>query len=81
MVYLPVSGAKAIKLDGISPSQEALADGTYPALRHLYIVTKGYPAGRTKEYIDFLRSPEGQALLEKEGNLVKAAKGSIAKVL
>ena len=80
-IYLPVSGAKAIKLDGISPSQAALASGTYPAIRHLYIVTKGYPSGRTKEYIDFLRSPEGQALLEKEGNLVKAVKGNFAKVL
>ena len=81
MIYLPVSGAKAIKLDGISPSQEALANGTYPAIRHLYIVTKGYPTGRTKEYIDFLSSPEGQALLEKEGNLVKVIRGNIAKVL
>ena len=70
-VYLPVSGAKVIKLDGISPSQEAVANGTYPAIRHLYIVTKGYPSGRTKEYIDFLRSPEGQDLLEKEGKLVR----------
>jgi len=78
-IYLPVSGAKAIKLDGISPSQEALATGAYPAIRHLYIVTKGYPGGRTKEYIDFLRSPEGQALLEREGNLVKAVTGNIAK--
>jgi len=70
-VYLPVSGAKVIQLDGVSPSQEAVANGTYPAVRHLYIVTKGYPSGRTKEYIDFLRSPEGQDLLEKEGKLVR----------
>jgi len=70
-VYLPVSGAKVIDLDGISPSPEAVADGTYPATRHLYIVTKGYPTGRTKEYIDFLLSPEGQELLEREGKLVK----------
>jgi len=81
MIYLPVSGVKAIKLDGIYPSQDALRNATYPAIRHLYVVTKGYPAGRTKEYIEFLRSPEGQSLLEKEGNLVKAVKGNIAKVL
>ena len=81
MIYLPVSGAKAIKLDGIPPSQATLRNGTYPATRHLYVVTKDYPSGRTKEYIEFLRSPEGQALLEKEGNLVKAITGNIAKVL
>ena len=70
-VYLPVKGAKVIQLDGITASRETVADGTYPAIRHLYVVTKGYPSGRTKEYIDFLRSPEGQDLLESEGKLVK----------
>jgi phosphate transport system substrate-binding protein len=70
-VYLPVSGAKVIELDGIAATPKTIADGTYPAMRHLYIVTKGYPSGRTKEYIDFLRSPEGQDLLEKEGKLVR----------
>ena len=70
-VYLPVSGAKVIQLDHITPSRETVANGTYPAIRHLYIVTKGYPSGRTKEYIDYLRSPEGQDLLEKEGKLVR----------
>lgn len=69
--YLPVSGVKAIQLDGITATPETVTDGTYPAMRHLYIVTKGYPAGRTKEYIDFLRSPEGQELLAKEGKLAK----------
>ena len=69
--YLPVNGVKVIKLDGIKASSETVSNGTYPAMRHLYIVTKGYPSGRTKEYIDFLRSPEGQALLVKEEKLVQ----------
>lgn len=69
--YLPVSGVKVIQLDGITASPENISDGTYPAMRHLYIVTKGYPSGRTREYVDFLRSPEGQTLLAKEGKLVQ----------
>lgn len=69
--YLPVSGVKVIQLDGITASPETVANGTYPAMRHLYIVTKGYPSGRAKEYIDFLRSPAGQALLAKEGKLAQ----------
>ena len=47
-VYLPVKGAKVIQLDGITPSRETVADGSYAAIRHLYVVTKGYPSGRTK---------------------------------
>lgn len=69
--YLPVSGVKVIQLDGVTASSETVNSGAYPAMRHLYIVTKGYPSGRTREYIDFLRSPEGQELLAKEGKLVK----------
>lgn len=69
--YLPVSGAKAIQLDSMTASPETVANGSYPAMRHLYIVTKGYPSGRTKEYIDFLQSPSGQSLLAKEGKLAK----------
>jgi len=67
--YAPVSGVKFIKLDGIAPTQKTIADDTYPVSRHLYIVTKGYPSGATKQYIEFLRSPEGQSLLAKEGRL------------
>ena len=70
-VYLPVSGAKVIDLDGVTPTPAAIADDTYPVNRYLYIVTKGYPSGPTREYIDFLRSPDGQALLKKEGRLVQ----------
>ena len=69
--YLPVAGAKMIQLDGMAASTENVSNGTYPAMRHLHIVTKGYPSGRMKEYIDFLRSPEGQNLLAKEGKLAK----------
>jgi phosphate transport system substrate-binding protein len=69
--YLPVDGVKIIQLDGITASPDNVADGTYPAMRHLYIVTKGYPEGRTREYIDFLRSSEGQDLLAKEGKLAR----------
>lgn len=70
-VYLPVSGAKVLRLDGVEPTLAAIADDSYPVNRYLYIVTKGYPAGPTKDYIDFLRSSEGQALLAKEGRLVQ----------
>lgn len=69
--YTPDAAVKFIKLDGVAPTKQAIADDTYPLTRHLYIVTKGYPSGTTKQYIEFLRSPEGQSLIAKEGRLAQ----------
>jgi phosphate transport system substrate-binding protein len=52
------------------PATEMIADETYPVVRYLHIVTKGYPTGSTKKYIDFLLSDRGQQLLAKEGKIV-----------
>ena len=69
--YLPVKGVKFLSLDGVSATPETIMDESYPLVRYLYIVTKGYPAGSTKLYVDFLRSSEGQALLARENRLAQ----------
>jgi phosphate transport system substrate-binding protein len=61
---------KAIAVDGVMPSSRSIAEETYPVTRYLYITTKGYPEGPTREFIDFLRSEKGQSLLAKEGKIV-----------
>jgi len=61
---------KVIAVDGVRPTSRTIADETYPVVRYLHIVTKGYPTGATKKFIDFLRSPKGQRLLAKEGKIV-----------
>lgn len=61
---------KVISVDGVKPTTENIASEKYPVVRYLHIATKGYPSGATKKFIDFLRSPEGQALLAKEGKIV-----------
>ncbi len=61
---------KVIAVDGIMPTPENIKNETYPVVRYLHIVTGGYPEGAVKKFIDFLRSPEGQALLAKEGKIV-----------
>jgi phosphate transport system substrate-binding protein len=38
----------------------------YPIARSLYGYTIGEPAGAVKEYIDWCRGDEAQAILEKE---------------
>lgn len=58
---------KALAVDGVSPSKEAIASGSYPLVRPFLFLTKGAPYGVAKEFIDFVLSDEGQNLLAEEG--------------
>ena len=58
---------KAIKVDGVEPSEENAANGTFPIVRPLNLITFGDPAGVVKAFMDFVLSPEGQALVVEEG--------------
>ncbi len=61
---------KVISVDGVMPTSTTIADESYPVVRYLHLVTKGYPEGPTKKFIDFMLSPEGQKLLAKSGKIV-----------
>ncbi len=52
---------------GVAPSMEAVLNHTYPIARKLYMITLGEPAGEVKAYLDWIVSPEGQKVVEKEG--------------
>lgn len=62
---------KAIKIDKngvlIEPSVKTVLDGTYPVSRDLYMLTNGQASGLAKEYLDYIKSSEGQKIVEKEG--------------
>lgn len=58
---------KAIAVDGVKPSKETVLNGKYPISRPLFMYTNGEPKGLAKEFIDFIRSPEGQKLVEEDG--------------
>jgi phosphate transport system substrate-binding protein len=60
---------KVLKLDGVEPSLEAVAQGRYPLFRTLHLVTVREPTPRAKEFLSFVRSKAGQALLEQTGHL------------
>ncbi|MFA5259855.1 MAG: phosphate ABC transporter substrate-binding protein [Candidatus Omnitrophota bacterium] len=61
------SSVKALELDGVVPSKEAVLTGQYAVGRPLFMYTNGDPKGLTKAFIDFVKSPEGQKLVEEEG--------------
>jgi len=56
----------ALRLNGILPSIETVKDNSYPLSRSLYMYTKGEATGAEKMFIDFVLSPEGQAIVEQE---------------
>ncbi|MBN2532860.1 MAG: phosphate ABC transporter substrate-binding protein [Spirochaetales bacterium] len=62
------AGGKAIAVNGIPPEVRYVVDGSYSISRKLYVVHKGDLKNGTieKEFVDFLLSDEGQAIVEDE---------------
>ena len=63
--WLKVSNKKGEP--GMEPGIEVARAGKYPISRKLYLYTAGEPVGEIKAYIDWILSPEGQKIVEKEG--------------
>lgn len=61
------SNIQAVQIDGITPSKETVLSGKYPIGRPLFMYTNGAPQGLAKDLIDFIKSPEGQELVEEDG--------------
>jgi phosphate transport system substrate-binding protein len=51
----------------IAPSVATVIDKTYPVSRSLYLITNGQPTGLTKDFIDYILSPEGQQIVQDQG--------------
>jgi phosphate transport system substrate-binding protein len=58
---------KALYWDGVAPTNANVKNGTYPLARPIYFLTRGEQAPPVKKYIDYVLSPEGQGILEREG--------------
>ncbi|RMH06747.1 MAG: phosphate ABC transporter substrate-binding protein [Nitrospirae bacterium] len=56
---------KLLALNGIKASLSTVQDGTYPLARSLVLVTKTKPQGLVKQFLEFVRSPEVQDLVER----------------
>ena len=51
----------------VIPSIATVNDNTYPVARDLYMYTKGQPTGAIKDYINWILSPEAQAIVAELG--------------
>ncbi len=58
---------KAISVESVVPTEANASNGTYPIVRPLNLVTFGEPTGAIKDFIDFVLSDAGQALVVEEG--------------
>lgn len=56
---------RLIPLDGVAPTLETVAQGTYPMYRTLYLIAKEEPQGASRALIDFLATAEGRQVIEQ----------------
>lgn len=58
---------KSLKVNGVEATAENIKNGKYEVARPFNIVTKGNAQGLAKDFIDFILSKEGQAVVVKNG--------------
>lgn len=68
MAYLDDS-VSVVSIDGVLPGMETLRNSTYPLIRPLYLLTRGDPQGLSRDFLDFVLSPDGQEIVRQQGYL------------
>lgn len=60
---------KALMMDGVMPSRQTIASGTYPVARPLFLFTNGYPklGSVTHQFCSFYLTETGQEIVEAKG--------------
>ncbi|MCL2491282.1 MAG: PstS family phosphate ABC transporter substrate-binding protein [Coriobacteriia bacterium] len=56
-----------VKIDGVASSVSTIKDGSYSLSRMLYMDSDGVPSGLQKAFLDWVKSPIGQSIVEDEG--------------
>lgn len=56
-------GTRPLRIDGVRASVQAVAQGTYPLIRPFILVTREDEADEVRSFVDFVLSPEGQAIV------------------
>jgi phosphate transport system substrate-binding protein len=64
-----VKGISIIMPDGsiVEPTLDNILNNKFPITRDLVLVTNGEPKGVTKQFIDYILSPEGQKIVVENG--------------
>lgn len=57
---------KAVSVDGVTPSEQTVANGSYKLQRPFELLIKGNPTGTVKDFLDWVLSPEGQSIVQSQ---------------
>lgn len=60
------SDVKAVSIDGVSPSDDTIADGSYTLQRPFLFLVKGTPNKDTQDFLNWVQGPEGQKVIKDE---------------
>ncbi len=58
---------RALPVEGILPTTDALSDGSYPLSRPFYLAATAEPAGEAREFAQWVLGSEGQAIIGRLG--------------
>ncbi len=58
---------KALALDGVGPSAEAVRSGKYKLVKDYAFVTRGEPKGVARQFLEFTRSADARRILGANG--------------
>lgn len=67
---------KAIQIDGCEATIENIKNGTYKIARPFNIATKDGLSDTAQDFIDFIMSADGQAVIEENGYISVSDAGS-----
>ena len=62
---------KALTLDGVAPSVQSIASGSYPLIKPLWLVTGPKTPREAQAFVSFVRSAAGHEILRQNGHWVK----------
>jgi len=60
------SSVKALEINGVTPSEATVANGSYQLQRPFIFLVKGEAKGTVKDFIDWVMGSEGQAIIKQE---------------
>lgn len=66
---------KAVAIDGVLPSVETVGNGTYPIARPFNVATKGDLSDAAQDFLNFILSDEGQAVIVDRGYVSVSSTG------
>jgi phosphate transport system substrate-binding protein len=65
---------KALKVDGIEPTARAIADGSYPYFKRVFLVTSAKTSAEGRRFLAFVQSGPGRDILIQTGHVIVDAR-------